>query len=68
MSVSYSNLWKLLIDKNMKKTDLIKTCNISSNIVAKMGKNQYVSMETINKICQHFECRVEDIMEIMIEK
>lgn len=68
MSVSYSNLWKLLIDKNMKKTDLIKTCNISSNIVAKMGKNQYVSMETIDKICQHFECRVEDIMEIMIEK
>ncbi|GEN58047.1 hypothetical protein GCM10012290_25950 [Halolactibacillus alkaliphilus] len=64
MSVSYNKLWKLLIDKNMNKTELKNVARVSSNVIAKMGKNEAVSMETITKICKTLECDVGDIMEI----
>ena len=64
MGVNYRKLWKILIDKNMKKTDLINKCGISSNVVARMGKNKYVSLESIKKICETFECNIEDVVEI----
>ena len=67
MKVSYNRLWKLLIDKKMKKTDLITQAQISSNVVAKMGKEEPLSMESIGKICALFHCSVDDILEIIPE-
>lgn len=63
MSISYNKLWKVLIDRNMKKTDLIKKCNIDSNILAKMGKKQYISLRSLEKICLKLNCNIEDIIE-----
>lgn len=54
MKISYDRLWKLLIDKKMKRTDLITQAQISSNVVAKMGKEEPISMESIGKICALF--------------
>ena len=54
MGVSYNRLWKMLIDKNMKRIEMQYLTGISGNILARMGKNQYVSMETIEKICSNF--------------
>ena len=67
MKVSYDRLWKLLIDKKMKKTDLISQAQISSNVVAKMGKEEPISMESIGKICALFHCSIEDLLEIIPE-
>ena len=64
MPVTYSNLWKLLIDKKMKKTDLIEVCQISTNVLAKLGKNQYVSLETLEKICVNLKCELSDVVEL----
>lgn len=63
MAVDYVRLWKLLLDKGMKRTDLKTEAGISSNILAKLGKNEYVSMETMEKLCTSLECNIEDIME-----
>lgn len=63
MKVCYDKLWKLLIDKKMKKTDLIREAKISSNVLAKMGKEESVSLESIGKICLLFGCSVDDILE-----
>lgn len=63
MKVCYDKLWKLLIDKKMKKTDLIREAKISSNVLAKMGKEESVSLESIGKICALFGCNVDDILE-----
>lgn len=63
MKVCYDKLWKLLIDKKMKKTDLIREAKISSNVLAKMGKEESVSLESIGKICFLFGCNVDDILE-----
>ena len=60
MKVCYDKLWKLLIDKKMKKTDLIRDAKISSNVLAKMGKEESVSLESIGKICSLFGCSVDD--------
>ena len=51
VSVSYNKLWKLLIDRNMKKTDLKEASGISFNVMARMGKNEPISFESIEKIC-----------------
>ena len=60
--VDYKKLWKLLIDKNIKKkTDLIPMAGISTNILAKMNKGEYVSMESIQKVCKALKCDVGDI-------
>ena len=65
MKVNYDKLWKLLIDKKMKKTDLIGQANISSNVLARMGREEPVSLESIGKICSVFECKIDDILEFV---
>lgn len=62
MSVSYKGLWKLLIDKNKYKKDLTEELGISSATIAKMGKGETVSMDVLQKICDHFDCNIGDIM------
>ena len=64
MAVSYKKLWKLLIDKDMKKKDLCAKAGISSASVTKMGKNGHVTTEILLKI---LDCRIEDIMEFIPE-
>ena len=66
MKFCYDKLWKLLIDKKMKKTDLIRDAKISSNVLAKMGKEESVSLESIGKICSLFGCSVDDILEFKL--
>ena len=68
MAVSYKRLWKLLIDKNLKKGDLCKVADISSASVTKMGKDGYVSTEIIDKICLALDCKIEDVIEILPNK
>lgn len=67
MTVSYTKLWKLLIDNNMNKTQLIKAAGISTNAMAKLGKNEYVRVEVLVKICNALECSIDDIMELTKE-
>jgi DNA (cytosine-5)-methyltransferase 1 len=63
MAVSYDKLWKLLIDKRMNRTDLKNKASISFNVLAKMGKGETVSMDTLQKICLALECNVSDVFE-----
>lgn len=63
MSVSYAKLWKLLVDKRMNKSQLRDAAGISTNAVAKLGKNETVSLETLEKICFALNCNIEDVME-----
>lgn len=65
MKMSYNRLWKLLIDKGMKKSALRKEAGISSSSLAKLGKGENVTTDVILKICIALDCRVEDIMEIV---
>ena len=67
MAVSYKKLWKLLIDKDMKKKDLCAMAGISSASVTKMGKGGHVTTEVLLKICTALQCRIEDIMEVILE-
>ena len=68
MGVSYNKLFKLLIDKNMKKTELIKLADISSSTLAKLSKNENVSMDVILRLCQVLKCDIGDIVEIVEER
>ena len=63
MKVCYDKLWKLLTDKKMKKTDLIREAKISSNVLTKMEKEESVSLESVGKICSLFGYNVDDILE-----
>ena len=65
MSVSYKKLWKLLIDRDMMKKDLRKEAQLTTNVIAKMGKNEHVSTEVLCKICAALNCEIDDIMEIV---
>lgn len=65
MAVSYLKLWKLLLDKGMKKTDLIKAADISTTTLAKLSKNQIVSMEVMQRICKALSCDIGDVMEML---
>ena len=62
-TISYAPLWKTLIDKGLKKTDLISKAGISTNILAKLGKNDFVSMESHEKICRSLNCNIGDIVD-----
>lgn len=64
MAYSYSKLWKMLIDKRMTKTQMRKAAGISTNILAKMGKDEAVSMDSLAKICVALNCTLDDIVEI----
>lgn len=68
MAVSYDNLWKLLIDKKINRTELKDLAGISFNVLARMGKNEFVSMESIYKICSALHCDIEEVMEFTIPK
>ena len=65
MAVSYKKLWKMLIDKDMKKKDLCAKAGISTASVTKMGRNGHVSTEILLKICTALDCQIENIMEIV---
>lgn len=67
MAVSYKKLWKLLIDKDMKKKDLCEKAGISPASVTKMGRNGHVTTEILLKICTSLDCDIEDIIEIVPE-
>lgn len=67
MAISYNKLWKLLIDKNMTKTDLRKAADISTTTLAKMGKGENVSMDVMLRICQVLDCNIGDVMDAMKE-
>ena len=65
MKVSYKRLWKLLIDKDMKKKDLCEKAGISPASVTKMGRNGHVTTAVLEKICIALDCQVSDVMEII---
>lgn len=68
MAISYKKLWKLLIDKDMKKEDLRLKTGISTNTMAKLGKNENVNTGILVKICTALKCDIADIMEIAEEE
>lgn len=63
MAWSYNRLWKRLIDNKMKRTDLLSLAKINSNTLAKMEKDETVSMDALGKVCGALHCRIEDILE-----
>lgn len=67
-NICYKKLWKLLIDKNLKKKDLQKMAGISSSSIAKLGRNENINTEIINKICNALDCDTSDIMEMESEE
>ena len=68
MAVCYNKLWKMLIDRGMSKTKLIKSAKISTNAMAKLGKNEDVRVEVLVKICGVMNCSIDDIMDIIPEE
>lgn len=68
MTISYDKLWKLMIDNRLNKTQLKERAKISTNAIAKLGKNEPVSMETLEKICSALKCDIGDIMEFVGER
>ena len=67
MSVSYDKLWKLLIDKKMNRTELKDAAGISFNVLAKLGRNEFVSMESLQKVCQTLSFNIGEIMDFIEE-
>ena len=65
MIVSYKKLWKLLIDRDLKKKDLAEKAGISDYTITKMGKGENVTVETLGKICFALDCKLDDIMEFI---
>ena len=65
MSVSYKKLWKLLIDKNMIKKQLREQAGLTTNVIARLGKDENVSTEVLCKICKALDCGLDDIIEII---
>ena len=68
MKICYNRLWKLLIDKGMTKTELRSKAGVSSNALAKMGRDEDVSTKVLCKICAYLDCQLEDIAEVIPEK
>ena len=68
MRIQYNKLWKILIDKNMKKVDLREAAEISSNTIAKLSKNEPVRMDVLMKIAAVLDCKVEDLFETLKEE
>lgn len=67
MRISYNKLWKLLIDKGMKKKDLKEKASLSSTSIAKLGKNEPVAMEVLLRICTTLDCDISDVVEFVKE-
>lgn len=68
MAVTYTELWKLLLDKKLKRTDLKEIAGISSSTLAKLGKDEYVSMESIDRICAALKCDISEVISVSNEK
>ncbi len=68
MAVCYNKLWKLLIDKGMTKTQLCQQAKVSTNAMAKLGKNEDVRVDVLVKICSVLNCTVDDIIEFIPDK
>lgn len=64
MHITYKKLWKILIDRDMKRQDLQKLANISASSVAKLGKCENITTDVLVRICEGLHCRLEDIMEL----
>lgn len=67
MKTDYKKLWKILIDKEMTKSDLRRMTGMSTTTMAKLGKSEMVSMELLKKICEVLECNIGDIMDFLPE-
>lgn len=67
MEISYDKLWKLMIDKKINKTQLSEKAGITTNAMAKLGRNESVQVEILAKICKVLECNIEDIAEFKKE-
>ena len=65
MIISYKRLWKLLIDKDLKKEDLCEIAGVSPTSITKMGKGGHVTTLIIQRICVALDCKIEDIMELV---
>ena len=65
MAVCYKKLWKLLIDKNMNKTELRMASGITTTALAKLGRDENVNTEVLAKICKTLDCKIEDIMDMV---
>lgn len=68
MAVTYKRLWKLLIDKDMKKKDLTEMANISSYTINKLNRGDNVNIDTLERICRTLECTFDDIVEMVPDK
>lgn len=68
LRISYNKLWKMLIDKNMNKQDLKNATGISAASIAKLGKGDNITTDILLKICGSLECKLEDIMETILDK
>ena len=68
MSISYNKLWKMLIDKNMTKTELTHLAGITTNAMAKLGKNEVVKVTVLEKLCTSLDCQLDDIVEFVPDK
>ena len=68
MAVSYNKLWKMLIDKGMKRTELRDAVEMSTITLAKLGKNDYISLEILDRICTYLQCDIGDVMEFVPPK
>jgi len=66
--ISYKKLFKMLIDRNLKKTEFAAKAGISQNTLAKMGKGKYISMEMLVRICKYLDCSFDDVVEIIKEE
>lgn len=67
MKISYNNLWKLMIDKGLNKSELREITGIGTNTLAKLSKNQPVSMEVLMKVCEKLDCDLTDVCEFIKE-
>lgn len=67
MAVSYNKLWKLLIDKGMTKTELRLATDMSTTTLARLGKNETVSMDVMLRICKVLDCKFDDIVDFTID-
>lgn len=67
MGVTYVKLWKLLEEKGMKKIELQRKAEISGNILARMGRDEYISMESVEKVCRILHCGVDDMLDFIDE-
>lgn len=68
MNISYNKLWKLLIDNHMKKKDIKEKAELSTATLAKLGKNESVSLDVLVRICKVLNCEIGDVVEIVDDK